>query len=45
MDRAALARAASNELVTKARLAGDAQAVVSAYTWSAMLVPFIWSAA
>ena len=44
-DRAAEARAAFNELVVRARLAGDAQAVVSAYTWSAMLVPFIWSAA
>ena len=44
-DRAAVARAAFNELVTRARLADDAQAVVSAYTWSAMLVPFIWSAA
>ena len=43
-DRAAVARAAFNELVTRARLADDAQAVVSAYTWSAMLVPFIWSA-
>ena len=44
-DRAAVARAAFNELVTRARLADDAQAVVSAYTWSAILVPFIWSAA
>ena len=44
-DRAAEARAAFNELVVRARLAGDAQAVVSAFTWSAMLVPFIWSAA
>ena len=40
-DRAAVARAAFNELVVRARLAGDAQAVVSGYTWSAMLVPFI----
>ena len=44
-DRAAEARAAFNDLVVRARLSSDAQAVVSAYTWSAILVPFIWSAA
>ena len=44
-DRAAVARAAFNELVTWTRPAVDARVVVSAYTWSAMLVPFIWTAA
>ena len=44
-DRAAEARAAFNDLAVRARLSSDAQAVVSAYTWSAILVPFIWCAA
>ena len=44
-DRAAVARAAFNELVTWTRPAVDARVVVSAYTWSVMLVPFIWTAA
>ena len=44
-DRAAEARAAFNDLVVRARRSSDAQAVVSAYTRSAILVPFIWSAA
>ena len=44
-DRAAVARAAFHDLVTRTRPAVDARVVVSAYTWSAMLVPFIWIAA
>ena len=43
--RTAVACAAFHDLVTWTRPAVDARVVVSASTWSAMLVPFIWTAA